>query len=133
MHPKEKKIEDQEEQVEEEWISYPSPTPNNGSTQIPMNTHSYTIDGHPLCDIIVSNIWEDENDLVVLDDPLCSLDDLYLCVDSIHNYDVEFTFDACKYYERGRDKSPLHASCYLKCKLLIYTGIGSIYLGLAPP
>jgi hypothetical protein len=29
MHPKEKKIEDQEEQVEEEWSSYPSSSPNN--------------------------------------------------------------------------------------------------------
>jgi hypothetical protein len=58
MHPKEKKKEDIEEQVEEEWSSYPSPTPNNGNTQIPMNTPSYTIIDDPLCDIIVSNIWE---------------------------------------------------------------------------
>jgi hypothetical protein len=79
-----------------------------------MNTPSYTIDDDPLCDIIVSNIWEDENDLVELDDPLRSLDDLYLCGDSIHNYDVEFTFDACKYFERGRDKGPLYASMLLK-------------------
>jgi hypothetical protein len=79
-----------------------------------MNAPSYTIDDDPLCDIIVSNIWEDENDLVDLDDPLCSLDDLYLCGDSIHNYDVEFTFDACKYFERARDKSPLYASMLFK-------------------
>jgi hypothetical protein len=92
MHPKEKEKEDKEEQVEEEWSSYPSPTPNNGNTQIPMNTPSYTIDDDPLCDIIVSNIWEDENNLVELDDPLCSLNDLYLCGDSIHNYDVEIYF-----------------------------------------
>jgi hypothetical protein len=36
--------EDKEEQVVEEWSSYPSPTPNNGNTQIPMNTPSYNID-----------------------------------------------------------------------------------------
>jgi hypothetical protein len=53
-----------------------------------MNAPSYTVDDDPLCDIIVSNIWEDENDLVELDDPLCSLDELYICGDSIHNYDV---------------------------------------------
>jgi hypothetical protein len=79
-----------------------------------MNTASYIIDDDPLCDIIVSNIWEDDNDLLELDDPLCSLDDLYLCGDSIHNYDVEFTFDACKYFERGRYKSPLYASMLFK-------------------
>jgi hypothetical protein len=38
-----------------------------------MHTPSYTINDDPLCDIIVSNIWEDENDIVKLDDPLCSL------------------------------------------------------------
>jgi hypothetical protein len=51
-----KKTGKQEEQVEEEWSSYPSSTPNNGNTQIPMNTASYIIDDDPLCDIIVSNI-----------------------------------------------------------------------------
>jgi hypothetical protein len=66
MHCKENKIEEQEEQVEEEWSSYPSSSPNNGNTQIPMNTSSYTIDDDPLCDIIDSNIWEDENDLIML-------------------------------------------------------------------
>jgi hypothetical protein len=71
----------------------PSPTLNNGNTQIP-NTPSYSIDDDPLCDIVVSNIWEDESDLVELDNPLCSLNDLYLCGGSVHNYDVEFTFDA---------------------------------------
>jgi hypothetical protein len=110
----EKKIEEQEEQVEEDWSSYPSMTPNNGNTQIPMNTAFYIIDDDPLCDIIVCNIWEDDNDLVELDDPLCSLDDLYLCGNSIHNYDIEFTFDACKYFERGRYKSPLYASMFFK-------------------
>jgi hypothetical protein len=54
MHPKEKKIEDQEEQVEEEWSSYLSSKPHNGNTQISMNTPSYTIDDDPPCDIIVS-------------------------------------------------------------------------------
>jgi hypothetical protein len=48
-----------------------------------MNTPSYTIDDDPPCDIIMSNLWEDENDLVELDDTLFSLDELYLCGDSI--------------------------------------------------
>jgi hypothetical protein len=52
MHPNEKKIEEQEEQVEEEWSSYPSSSPNNGNTQIHMSTPSYTIDNDPLCDIM---------------------------------------------------------------------------------
>jgi hypothetical protein len=89
-----------------------------------MNTPSYTIDDDPLCDIIVSNIWEDENDLVELDYPLYSLDDLYLCGDSIHNYDIEFTFYACKYFERGRDRALFMLPCYLNCKLLIIICIG---------
>jgi hypothetical protein len=59
-----------------------------------------SLPGSPLCGTITTNIWEYESDLVELDDPLCLLNDLYLCGDSIHNYDVEFTFDACKYYER---------------------------------
>ena len=33
MHPKEKEIEEKEEKVEEEWSSYPSPTPNKGNTK----------------------------------------------------------------------------------------------------
>ena len=53
MQPRE---EDEEEQVEEEWSSYPSPTPNNG---IPMNTPSYIIDADPICDFSLSNLWED--------------------------------------------------------------------------
>jgi hypothetical protein len=36
-------MEDNEEKVEEEWISYPSFSPNNGNEQIPMETRSYTI------------------------------------------------------------------------------------------
>ena len=35
--------EDNEEQVEEGWSSYPSSIPNNGDAQIPMKTPSYTI------------------------------------------------------------------------------------------
>ena len=111
MQPQE---EDKEEQVEEEWSSYPSPTPNNGNTQIPMNTPSYTIDDDPLCDISLSNLWEDHDDVKEIDDTISSLDDLSLCGDSIHNYVIESTFDACKYYERGRDKSPLYVSMLFK-------------------
>ena len=69
MPPKE---EYKEEQVEEEWSSYPSSTPNNGNIQIPMNNPSYTISSDddsslpssPLCGTIVSNIWEDESDII---------------------------------------------------------------------
>jgi hypothetical protein len=49
MQPQE---EDKEEQVEEEWSNYPSPTPNNGNTQIPMTTPSYNINDDHLCDIV---------------------------------------------------------------------------------
>jgi hypothetical protein len=94
-----------------------------------MNTPSYTIDDDPLCDIIVSNIWEDENGLVEWDDPLCSLDDLYLCRDSIPNYDVEFTFDAWKYFERGRDRSLFMLPCYLKIQA---TDVGVMDTGVSP-
>ena len=54
--PMQPQYEDEEEQVEEEWSSYPSPTPNNG---IRMNTPSYIIDADPLCDFSLSNLWED--------------------------------------------------------------------------
>ena len=54
MQPQE---EDAEEQVEEEWSSYPSPTPNNGN---PMNTPSNNIDDDPLCD---THLWEDCDDI----------------------------------------------------------------------
>jgi hypothetical protein len=70
--------------------------------------------GSPLCGTITTNIWKDKSDLVELDDPLCSLEDSYLCGDFIHNYDVEFTFDVCKYFEKERDKSPLYASMLFK-------------------
>ena len=108
MQPQE---EHEEEQEEEEWSSYPSPTPNNGNTQ---NTPSYNIDDDPLCDISLSNLWEDHDDVKEIDDTISSLDDLSICGDSIHNYVIESTFDAYKYYERGRDKSPLYVSMLFK-------------------
>ena len=117
MHPIEKEIEEKEEKVEEEWSSYPSPTPNKGNTQIPMNNSFYNdndLPSSPLCGSIVSNIWEDESDILELDDPLCSLDDLSLCGESIQNYVVKFTYDACKHYEGGRDNSPLYVSTLFK-------------------
>jgi hypothetical protein len=107
MQPQE---EHEEEQEEEEWSIYSSLTPNNGNTQIPMSTPSYNIDDDPLCDLIFSNLWEDHGDVKEIDDTISSLDDLSLCGDSIHNYVIEFTLDACKFYERGRDKSPLYIS-----------------------
>jgi hypothetical protein len=42
--------------VEEESSSYPSPTPNNGNTQIPMNSPLYSVDDDPLCIISLSNL-----------------------------------------------------------------------------
>jgi len=68
----------------------------------------------PLCGTIVSNIWEDESDINELDDPLCSLDDNSLWGDSSENYTVVFSSNACKYYKRGRDKSPLYVSTLFK-------------------
>ena len=68
----------------------------------------------PLCGTIVSNLWEDENDIKEIDDALCSLDDWSLCGDSIENYVVEFVSNASKYYERGRYKSPLYVSILFK-------------------
>jgi hypothetical protein len=62
----------------------------------------------------MTNIWEDESDIIELDDPLCSLDDNYLYSESIQNYEIKFTFDACNYYERGRDKSHLYISMSFK-------------------
>jgi hypothetical protein len=62
----------------------------------------------------LSNLWEDENDIDEIDDPLCSLDDKSLCGDSIENYVVEFASNACNYYERGRNKSPLYVLTLLK-------------------
>ena len=108
MQPQE---EDEEEQVEEEWSSYPSPTPNNG---YPMNTPSNNIDDDPLCDISLSNLWEDCDEMKEIDDTISSLDDLSLCGDSTENFVVKFTFNACNYNERGRNKSPLYVSVILK-------------------
>ena len=62
MQPQE---EHEEEQEEEEWSSYPSLTPNNGNTQ---NTPSYNIDDDPLCEISLSNLWDDHDDLKEIDD-----------------------------------------------------------------
>ena len=60
-----------------------------------------------------------------INDPLCSLDDLSLCGESIQNCVVKFTYDACKHYEGGRDNSPLYVfQLYLKCKLLKIICIG---------
>ena len=73
-----------------------------------------------LCDISFSNLWEDHDDVKEIDDTICSLDDLSLCGDSIDNYTVESTFDACKYYERWRDKSPLYVSMLFKMKATGY-------------
>ena len=74
----------------------------------------------PLCGTIVSNIWEDETDINDIDDTLCSLDDKSLCGDSIKNYVLEFTFDACNYYERGRNKIPLYVSTLFKMQATDY-------------
>jgi hypothetical protein len=56
----------------------------------------------------LSNLWEDHDDVKEIDDTICSLDDLSLYGDSIHNYVIEFTLDACKFYERGKYKIPLY-------------------------
>jgi hypothetical protein len=108
--------------VEEEWSSYPSPTPNNGNIHIPINNPSHanssdddsSLLSSPLCGTIVSNIWEDESDIIELDDPLCPLDDLSLYGESIQNYVVKFTHDACKNYGRGSNKSPLYVTTIFK-------------------
>ena len=68
----------------------------------------------PICGTIVSNIWEDNNDINEIDYTLCSLDDRSLCGDSIKNYAGEFTINACKYNERGKNKSPPYASTLFK-------------------
>ena len=123
----EQEKEDKEEKVEEEWSSYPSSSPNNGNEQIPMKTPSYTIASNddiycdkpilddslpdsPLCGKIVSNIWEDENDINEIDCTLFSFDDKSLCGDSIKNFANEFSFNACKYNERGGNKSSPYVS-----------------------
>jgi hypothetical protein len=114
MQPQEK---NEEEQVEEEWSIYPSPTPNNGNSQ---NTPSYNIGDDHLCEISFSNLWEDHDDLKEIYYTISSLDDLSLCGDSIHKYVLEFTFDACKYYERGRDNISLYNSMLFKMQATDY-------------
>ena len=74
----------------------------------------------PLCETIMSNLWEDEIDINEIDYTLCSLYDKSLYGDSIKNYVVEFIFDACKYYERGRNKSPLYVSTLFKMQATDY-------------
>jgi hypothetical protein len=111
MPPQEE--EEKEEQVEEEWSSYPSPTPRNGNEHI-LTNDDLSLSSSPLCGTIMTNIWEDESDIIELDDPLCSLHDNSLCGECIQNYEIKFTFDACNYYERGRDKSPLYISMSFK-------------------
>jgi hypothetical protein len=111
MQPQE---EHEEEQEEEEWSTYPSLTPNNGNTQIPMSTPSYNINDNPQCDLRFSNLWEDHDDVKEIDDNICLIDDLSLCGDSVHNYFIEFTLDDCKFYERERDKSPLYVFMLFK-------------------
>jgi hypothetical protein len=63
----------------------------------------------------VSNLWEDESDIKEKDGHLFSLDDWFLCGDSLKNYVVEFVSNACKYYERGT-KSPLYVFTLYKMK-----------------
>ena len=103
--------------MEEEWSSYPSPTPNNG---IPMNNHSNNIIDDPLCDISLSQLWEDFDEIKEIDDTMISLDDLSSCGDSTENYVVKFTFDACNYYERGRNKRPIYISMIRKMQATDY-------------
>ena len=79
-----------------------------------MNTPSYIIDDDPLCDFSLSNLWEDCDEIKEIDDTMSSLDDLSLCGDSTENYVVKFTFDACNYYERGRNKSLLYVYMLFK-------------------
>jgi hypothetical protein len=79
--------------VEEEWSSYPSPTPSNGNEYI-LTNDDLSLSSSPLSGTIMTNIWEDESDIIELDDPLCSLDDNSFCGESIQNYENKFTFDA---------------------------------------
>ena len=71
-------------------------------------------------DIFSPPTSEDESDLIEFDDPLCSLDDKSLCGDSIQNYVVMFNFNACNYYERGRDKNTLYVSMLFKMQAIDY-------------
>ena len=179
--------EDNEEQVDEGWSSYPSSIPNNGDAQTPMKTPSYIIANYddlycddpildesfdvnsfygksydswvekifekdtndsnsatpptneneeycfdilndsaidddsllldsPPCGTIVSRLWEDAHDIKEIDDTLSLFDDWSLCGDSTKNYVVEFVSNACNYYERRRNNSPLYVFTLLKMK-----------------
>jgi hypothetical protein len=77
-------------------------------------------DYNDVYDIFSPPTIEDESDLIEFDDPLCSLDDKSLCGDSIQNYVVMFNFNACNYYERGRDKNPLYVSMLFKMQAFDY-------------
>jgi hypothetical protein len=80
MPPQEE--EEKEEQVEEESSSYPSPTPSNGNEHI-LTNDDLLLSSSPLCETVMTNIWEDEIYIIELDDPLGSLDDNSLCGESI--------------------------------------------------
>jgi hypothetical protein len=95
--PRNKHMEEENlKNVEVEWSSYQSYIPNKGNSQVAMSTPSYRIVRNddsflldsPPCEIIVSNLWEDEND-----------------IDYSEKYIVEFASNACSY--RGRNKNPL--------------------------
>ena len=68
-------------------------------------------------DIFSPPTIEDEIDCE-FDDPICSLDDKSLCGDSIQNHVGIFNFNACNYYERGRDKNPLYVSMLFKMQAI---------------
>jgi hypothetical protein len=61
MPPQEE--EEKEKQVEKEWISYPSPTPNNGNEHI-LSNDDLSLSSSPLCGTIMTNVWEDESDII---------------------------------------------------------------------
>ena len=75
-------------------------------------------DYNDVYDIFSPPTIEDESDLIEFDDPLCSLDDKSLCGDSIQNHVGIFNFNACNYYERGRDKNPLYVSMLFKMQAI---------------
>ena len=77
-------------------------------------------DYNDVYDIFSPPTIEYESDLIEFDDPLCPLDDKSLCGDSIQNYVVMFNFNACNYYERGRDKNPLYVSMLFKMQAIDY-------------
>ena len=74
----------------------------------------------PLCDFSLSNLWEDCYEIKEIDDTMSSLDDYSLCGNSTENYVVKFTFNACNYNERGRNKSPLYISMLFKMQATDY-------------